>query len=427
MPRMRLLELCGAAVLGFTFGIGAAPAQEATNDKKFELKLSHWVPPTHPLQKAIEEWGADVEKASGGTITYKVFPSQQLGKAFDHYDMARDGIADFTYVNPGYQPGRFPIIAAGELPFLIGDAHGGIRAIDAWYRKYAANEMKDVNYCFSFILDPLTWHSKTKKIVVPGDIKGMKIRPSQATIAAWVTLLGGTNVQASAHRSPRRVGKGRGRGGDIPVGVDRAARRRQGHEVSHGCADPYDDVPVADESEAPMPRCRRHNRKSSTIIARPNGRPSLPTRGPTSNMPGCEKIKAMPGHEVYTITDEQLTEWKKSAEPLHKKWADNVRAGGGDPDVIMNELKASLAKYQGGLLMQSRPTAGPRPLVARTNDAASGLARCRASRGPQGLAIELVHRFHRAHRCDLHRHRRSRHLPLGHAALFLQRANSGRL
>ena len=115
----------GDARLGL--GAGAASAE----DKTFELKLSHWVPPTHPLQKAIEEWGADVEKASGGTIKYKVFPSQQLGKAFDHYDMARDGIADFTYVNPGYQPGRFPIIAAGELPFLIGDVHGGIRAIDA--------------------------------------------------------------------------------------------------------------------------------------------------------------------------------------------------------------------------------------------------------------------------------------------------------
>ena len=112
--------------------------------------------------------------------------------------MARDGIADFTYINPGYQPGRFPIIAAGELPFLIGDAHGGIRAIDSWYRKYVASEMKDVKYCFSFILDPLTWHSKSKKIVVPADIKGMKIRPSQATVAAWVTLLGGNNVQASA-------------------------------------------------------------------------------------------------------------------------------------------------------------------------------------------------------------------------------------
>ena len=48
-----------------------------------------------------------------------LFPAQQLGKAPDHYDMARDGIADLTWVNPGYQAGRFPIFAAGELPFLI--------------------------------------------------------------------------------------------------------------------------------------------------------------------------------------------------------------------------------------------------------------------------------------------------------------------
>ncbi|TMJ82603.1 MAG: C4-dicarboxylate ABC transporter, partial [Alphaproteobacteria bacterium] len=166
-------------------GLLIAASGALAQDKTFELKLSHWVPPTHPLQKAMEEWGASIEKASNGTIKSKVFPSQQLGKAFDHYDMARDGIADLTYVNPGYQPGRFPIIAAGELPFLVGDAKGGIRAVDTWYRKYAPTEMKDVKYCFSFILDPLTWHSSKKKIVVPGDIKGMKVRPSQATVAAW--------------------------------------------------------------------------------------------------------------------------------------------------------------------------------------------------------------------------------------------------
>ena len=89
-----------SAAAALLMATSAALAQEKT----FELKLSHWVPPTHPLQKAMEEWGASVEKASNGTIKSKVFPSQQLGKAFDHYDMARDGIADFTYVNPGYQP-----------------------------------------------------------------------------------------------------------------------------------------------------------------------------------------------------------------------------------------------------------------------------------------------------------------------------------
>ena len=167
-------------------------------DKTFELKLSHWVPPSHPLQKALEDWGASVEKDSGGTIKYKVYPAQQLGKAFDHYDMARDGIADLTYINPGYQPGRFPIIGAGELPFLMTNAKGGTQALDAWYRKYAAQEMKDVKFCLAFVHDPGAFHSRSKKIVVPEDIKGMKIRPAHATMATFMTQLGGTNVQASA-------------------------------------------------------------------------------------------------------------------------------------------------------------------------------------------------------------------------------------
>src|SRR5436190_17108015 len=108
----------------------AAPAQ----DKTFELKLSHWVPPTHPLQKAMEEWGASIEKASNGTIKSKVFPSQQLGKAFDHYDMARDGIADLTFglIHPPVGMNIFVIksvvedvkistIFYGVLPFIVTD------------------------------------------------------------------------------------------------------------------------------------------------------------------------------------------------------------------------------------------------------------------------------------------------------------------
>src|SRR5437899_93005 len=182
-------------LLALLLAAGVTPA--LAQEKTFELKLSHWVPASHPLQKSLEDWGAAVEKESGGTIKYKVYPAQQLGKAFDHYDMARDGIADVTYVNPGYQPGRFPVIGAGELPFLIANAKGGSAALDAWYRKFAAQEMKDVKFCLAFVHDPGAFHTN-KKIMVPADIRGMKIRPAHATIAAMVTQLGGTNVQASA-------------------------------------------------------------------------------------------------------------------------------------------------------------------------------------------------------------------------------------
>jgi hypothetical protein len=54
----------------------------------------------------------------------------------------------------------------------------------------------------------------------------------------------------------------------------------------------------------------------------------------------------MAGHEVYQISAAQLDEWKKSAEPLRKKWADDVKKAGGNPDAIMKELNATLAQFK---------------------------------------------------------------------------------
>jgi len=63
---------------------------------------------------------------------------------------------------------------------------------------------------------------------------------------------------------------------------------------------------------------------------------------------GLEKLKAEPSHEVYKISDAQLAEWKKSAEPLKQKWADDVKKSGGDPDAIWKALQASLSQYNAG-------------------------------------------------------------------------------
>jgi TRAP-type C4-dicarboxylate transport system substrate-binding protein len=342
-PTARLiatLAACAAAAAAF----GSIPAADA-QDKTVELTLSHWVPPTHPLHKAMEDWGSSIEKAANGTIKYRIFPSQQLGKAFDHYDMARDGIADLTYVNPGYQPGRFPIIAAGELPFLVGDAKGGIRALDAWYRKYAAGEMKDVKYCFSFILDPLTFHSKTRKIVVPGDIKGMKVRPSQATVAAWVTLLGGTNVPAGATDVRDVMEKGVAEAvtfpwGSVPLlGIDKVTKYHMDERI-HTVTFAWLMSPKTYDALSAAQQKVIDDHCTNDWAAR--------FAGPWADYEraGLEKVKALPGHEVYPITAAQLEEWRKSAEPLRDKWADGVRQAGGNPDTIMTELNDALARFK---------------------------------------------------------------------------------
>ena len=61
---------------------------------------------------------------------------------------------------------------------------------------------------------------------------------------------------------------------------------------------------------------------------------------------GIEKLKAMPDHEVYKLTPEQIASWKKASEPLVKTWGEGVKKkGDADPDAAMTELKASLTKY----------------------------------------------------------------------------------
>jgi TRAP-type C4-dicarboxylate transport system substrate-binding protein len=335
----RILSGFGAAFAGAALFASAAFAQ----DKPVHLKLSHWVPPAHPLQKAMEDWGASIQKASGGTITFSVFPAQQLGKAFDHYDMARDGIADVTYINPGYQPGRFPVIAAGELPFLMTNATGGSAAIDAWYRKYATNEMKDVKFCLAFVHDPGAIHSK-KKIETPDDIKGMKIRPAHATMAEFVTLLGGTNVQSSAPETREVLERGVADAVTFPWGSILLFK-------IDGVTKFHQDVPLYATTFAWVMNKAKYDAMSpaqqKVIDDHCNTEWAERVAAPWADYEagGRDKLKKASGHTVYSITPEQLAQWKKAAEPLQAKWAEGVKKAGLDPDAVMKEFKDALAKY----------------------------------------------------------------------------------
>ena len=339
------LRFAGCVCAAVLLIVGATGA--LAQDKTIELKLSHWVPPSHPLQKALEEWGASVEKDSGGTIKYKVYPAQQLGKAFDHYDMARDGIADLTYINPGYQPGRFPIISAGELPFLMTNAKGGTQALDAWYRKYAAQEMKDVKFCLAFVHDPGAFHSRSKKIVVPEDIKGMKIRPAHATMATFVTMLGGTNVQAAAPEVRDVLEKGVADAvtfpwGSVPLfGIDKVTKYHL-------------DMPLYVTTFAFVFNKAKYDEMSASqkkvIDNHCTPEWALKVAAPWADFEhaGIAKIKAEAGQEIYEPTLAQVAEWKKAAQPLEEKWAENVKKTGVDPATVMKELKAQLSKEGAG-------------------------------------------------------------------------------
>lgn len=314
-------------------------------DQTVQLKLSHWVPAAHPLHPAFQAWAADIEKESGGTIKSTIFPAQQLGKAVDHYDMARDGIADFAYVNPGYQPGRFPIIAAGELPFLMENAKGGSEALDAWYRKYAAKEMKDVHFCLAFVHDPGVFSSRAKKILVPADMGGLKVRPADATIGQLVTLLGGTNVQASAPEARDVLERGVADAITFPwnslilFGIDKATKY-------HMDAPLYVTTFVWVMNKAKYDALSPTQKKVIDDHCTTAWAEKIAAPWADWEAAGRDKIKHEPGHEVYPITADQLAQWRKAAQPLTAKWAEGAKQAGVDPDKTLGELKGELAKYK---------------------------------------------------------------------------------
>jgi TRAP-type C4-dicarboxylate transport system substrate-binding protein len=341
--RHRLTFIAAAATAALALAAGAAQAA----DKPVMLKLSSWVPAQHPLNPSLQAWADDIKKASGGTITSTLFPSEQLGKAFDHYDMARDGISDFSYVNPGYQPGRFPIFAGASLPFLFSNAKGGTAAIDAWYRQYAAKEMKDVHFCFAFVHDPGSFHS-TKKITLPSDIKGMKIRPATSTIGQMVTSLGGTNVQASAPEAREVLARGVADaitfpwGSIVLFGIDKVVKY---HMDAPLYVTPFVWVMNKDKYEAMSPAQKKVIDDHCTT----EWAEKVASPWADFEYGGHAKIAAEAGHEVYKLTPDQMAAWHKAVAPSEAAWAASVKKTGADPKQVMDSLKANLAKYKAAL------------------------------------------------------------------------------
>jgi TRAP-type C4-dicarboxylate transport system substrate-binding protein len=237
-----------------------------------------------------------------------IFPRSTLGKAFDHYDMARDGIADVTTSAPATSPAASHH-RRRQSPFTMSNAKGGSQALDEWYRKYAGTEMKDVKFCLAFVHDYGSFHSKTKKIVVPADIMGMKIRPAHATIATLVTSLGGTNVQSSAPEVRDIMEKGVADAVTFPwgsvvlFGIDKVTKYHM-------------NVPLYVTSFVWVINKAKYESMSpgqqKAVDDHCNNEWALRVAAPWADFEraGVAKLTNEPGHEVYTIADAQLAEWK---------------------------------------------------------------------------------------------------------------------
>jgi TRAP-type transport system periplasmic protein len=161
----------------------------------------------HPLQPTgMEPRARSIAEASDRRLNITIFPARQLGAAPDHYDMARDGIADIAFVNPGYQAGRFPIIAHGEIPFYFTNAKGGSRALDAWSRlRRAGDGRRQVLHGLPALARHFPRRGEADR---PEDVAGKNVRPAHGTVGRFVNVLGGASVWVPAPEARETLARG---------------------------------------------------------------------------------------------------------------------------------------------------------------------------------------------------------------------------
>ncbi|MHC5655547.1 TRAP transporter substrate-binding protein [Stappia sp. ICDLI1TA098] len=186
--RKFLAMLAGVAALG----LATSASAETT------LRVSNWLPPSHPIVKDIlAPWGEQVAEATNGRVKVEIMASP-IGKPPAQFDLIRSGVADVGYSVHGYTPGRFKLTPLVEGPFLSDSAEA--LSVAYWRVQEAmlskANEHDGVKLLTVFTHGPGMIYTTKKEVASLDDLSGLKMRIGGGIVSEVASRLGMIGVQA---------------------------------------------------------------------------------------------------------------------------------------------------------------------------------------------------------------------------------------
>ncbi len=172
-----------------------SPAQA----QQIDLKVSHYLPPNHTVQKWLEDWAQTLDTRSDGRIKLHIYPAAQLGPVQRQFDLARNGQADLAVGLTGATPGRYPLTEIAALPF-VHPAEGTSSAICSTRMselapKYLAKEYPGLHVLWVGVTPLNTFLTASRQISSLTDLKGLKIRFQGEQHAKILRALGAAPLQ----------------------------------------------------------------------------------------------------------------------------------------------------------------------------------------------------------------------------------------
>jgi TRAP-type C4-dicarboxylate transport system substrate-binding protein len=177
--------MMGAAL---TFPV-SLPAQAQT----IKLTYSNFFPPAHVQSQLAEAWCKEVNQRTNGRVQVDYFAGQTLTKAQQNYDGVVSGLSDIGFSVLAYTRGRFPVMAAVDLPLGYKNGKAATAVINEVYAKFMPKELQDTQVMYLHAHGPGLVFTNKKPVRKLEDMKGLKFR-AHGTSADVAQALGGTPV-----------------------------------------------------------------------------------------------------------------------------------------------------------------------------------------------------------------------------------------
>jgi TRAP-type C4-dicarboxylate transport system substrate-binding protein len=337
---VRRLLVASLALLSTCLTAGAAGAQ----DKPIELKFSSWVSAVHGHHTGVMvPWAKMVEEKSKGRLKITIYPGSTLGKAVDHYDMVKDGVADMGFTTPGYTPGRFPLIAATELPLLFKSSRGGSLAVMSIFDKYFKAELKDVKVLWVWVHPPGHFHFAKKPVKKLEDLAGLKIRAATPMLTTMVRTLGAIPVSIPAPDTYTALERGTVDGTIFPweaISSFKLAEVLRHHaEVGLYVAPLFTMMNQKKYDSLPPDLRKVIDDLSGAWGAEFNGKV-----WDQNELVGIEAIKKA-GATIYKVPPEERDRWAAKLKPVEEDWVKSVEAKGLPGRQLLSDLREAIKKY----------------------------------------------------------------------------------
>lgn len=329
-------------------GLLSLAAAQSVHAADITLRLHQFLPPQAPIpSKAINTWIKQVEEQSEGRIKIKHFPSMQLGgKPPELLDQAKDGIVDIVWTVLGYTPGRFPKTEFFELPFTVGEAESGSRALQEYIETHATDEFEDIKLIAAHIHGPGLFHT-SDAINSLEDLKGMKIRGGSRMINIMLKQLGATPVGMPIPAVGEALSKGVIDGTTVPWEVVPAFKIQQivhnhtGFTGKKGLYASTFALAMNKNSYESLPDDLKK------VIDDNSGADTSAMFGKV--MDGSDKVglslAQKANNSIVTFDVEQTNLWREAASGVRKSWYEEVAKEGIDGPALAAAAEAIIEKH----------------------------------------------------------------------------------